>query len=82
MNAKPKTFINKSIPENIFLLAVMIPIRKSANNFTLEHFEDNTMTFKIQANSIRWVDRDSVFRLSGYVKRSFSGDLEVYHRKK
>ena len=68
-------------PREYIFVSSYDPIRKSANNFTLEHFEDNTMTFKIQANSIRWIDRDSVFRLSGYVKRSFSGDLEVYHRK-
>ena len=57
------------------------PIRKSANNFTLEHLDDNLMTFKIQANSIRWVERDSVFRLSAYTKRSFLKDKEIYERE-
>ena len=53
----------------------------SANNFTLEHFEDNLMTFKIQSSSIRWVQKDSLFRLSAYVKRTFSDDREIYLRK-
>ena len=57
------------------------PIRKSANNFTLEHFEENMMTFKIQASSIRWVEKDSIFRLSAYVRRSFTDDREIYLRR-
>ncbi|MEK9604420.1 MAG: LptF/LptG family permease [Flavobacteriaceae bacterium] len=68
-------------PKEYIFVSSYDPIRKSANNFTLEHFEDNQMTFKIQANSIRWVDKDSVFRLSNYVKRSLSGDEEIYRRK-
>lgn len=68
-------------PKEYIFVSSYDPIRKSANNFTLEHFEDNLMTFKIQANSIRWVDRDSVFRLSSYVKRSFLGDEEIYEQQ-
>lgn len=68
-------------PKEYIFVSSYDPIRKSANNFTLEHFEDNQMTFKIQANSIRWVDKDSIFRLSTYVKRSLSGDEEIYLRK-
>ncbi|MDG1028619.1 MAG: LptF/LptG family permease [Flavobacteriaceae bacterium] len=56
-------------------------IRKSANNFTLEHFEENQLTFKIQASSIRWVEKDSVFRLSAYSRRTFVDEREIYFRK-
>ena len=52
------------------------PIRKRANNFTLEHFTENELDFKISARSIRWIDKDSVYRLSGYQKRSFESDRE------
>jgi lipopolysaccharide export system permease protein len=68
-------------PKEYIFVSSYDPIRKSANNFTLEHFEDNLMTFKIQANSIRWVEKDSVFRMSTYVKRSFFGDEEIYERQ-
>ena len=68
-------------PKEYIFVSSYDPIRKSAKNFTLEHFQDNLMTFKIQASSIRWVDKDSVFRLSAYVKRSFKGDQETYKRK-
>ena len=47
------------------------PVRKRATNFTLEHFDGNRMEFKIYADRIRWIDRDSAFRLSNYSKRIF-----------
>ena len=68
-------------PNEYIFVSSYDPIRKSANNFTLEHFEDHRMTFKIQANSIRWVVRDSIFRLSSYVKRTFNDDKEIYKRE-
>ena len=33
------------------------PIRKQASNFTLEHFEGNTLKFKIKARRIRWIEK-------------------------
>ena len=57
------------------------PIRKSANNFTIEHFNDNKLIHKIQANSIRWIERDSIFRMANYLKRSIIGDREVLDKK-
>jgi lipopolysaccharide export system permease protein len=54
------------------------PIRKQASNFTLEHFEGNTLKFKIKARRIRWIEKDSVFRLTTYKKRSFFGDDEFF----
>ena len=76
-----KNLFKQINPKEYIFVSSYDPIRKSANNFTLEHFQDNLMTFKIQANSIRWVERDSVFRLSAYVKRSFLKDREFYKRK-
>ena len=68
-------------PKEYIFVSSYDPIRKSAKNFTLEHFEENLMTFKIQASSIRWVDKDSVFRLSAYSKRTFADEGEIYLRK-
>ena len=76
-----KNLFKQINPKEYIFVSSYDPIRKSANNFTLEHFEDNLMIFKIQANSIRWVEKDSVFRLSAYVKRTFSDDREIYQRK-
>lgn len=68
-------------PKEYIFVSSYDPIRKSANNFTLEHFEGNQLVHKIQSSSIRWVDRDSVFRLSAYVKRTIKGDQEFYQRQ-
>ena len=54
------------------------PVRKQASNFTLEHFDQNNLKFKIAARRIRWIEKDSIFRLSGYKKRIFNGDNEIY----
>jgi lipopolysaccharide export system permease protein len=56
------------------------PVRKRAINFTLEHFDGNNLEFKIHAERIRWIDRDSAFRLSNYSKRIFDGDKEYYEK--
>lgn len=54
------------------------------NNFTLEHFEDNKLTYKISANSIRFVEKDTIYRLTNYVKRDIGAhedQLEILKRK-
>jgi len=69
----------QQINENEFIyVSNYDPRRKRANNFTLEHFDGNEMKFKIKAKSIRWIERDSVFRLSNYSKRTFISDKERY----
>ncbi|MBD0832022.1 LptF/LptG family permease [Aestuariibaculum sediminum] len=42
---------------------------KNGSNFTLEHFEDNKLAYKITANSIRYIEEDTTYRLTNYVKR-------------
>jgi lipopolysaccharide export system permease protein len=67
----------QQINENEFIFVSNYdPVRKRANNFTLEHFEGNILKFKIKSNSIRWIENDSVFRLLRYSKRSFHLDKE------
>jgi len=43
--------------------------RKQGQDFTLEHFEGNQMTYKISAKNIRYIEEDSTYRLIEYVKR-------------
>lgn len=52
-------------------------------NFTLEHFEDHKLVYKITANNIRYIEKDSTYRLSQYVKRIIGeGDDEIIHRRR
>lgn len=43
--------------------------QKRGDNFTLEHFEDNVLTYKMQARSIKYNEEDSTYTLRGYKKR-------------
>ena len=71
----------QQINENEFIyVSNYDPRRKRANNFTLEHFEGNKLKFKIKAKTIRWIERDSLFRLSNYSKRTFILDREIYEK--
>jgi len=53
------------------------PTREMAYDFSYENFEDNSLVYKITARNIRWIEKDSIYRLSDYFKRSFSGDKQL-----
>lgn len=49
--------------------------RKTGYDFSLEHFEGNTLKFKISANRIKF--EDSVYKLSQYKKRIIKEDKDI-----
>lgn len=53
------------------------------NNFTLEHFEGNKLTYKIHATAIRYIEEDSVYRLSNSYIRHIgeNNDSLVFKRR-
>ena len=53
-----------------------------AYDFSFEHFEGNTLKYKLYARNIRWVNNDSIYRLTDYFKRSFSNDNQIIESKK
>ncbi len=54
------------------------PARQLGNNFTFERFhDDNTLDFKISASNIRWIEKDSLYRLTNYKKRKLVGDSTI-----
>ncbi|MDE3744101.1 LptF/LptG family permease [Maribacter polysaccharolyticus] len=75
--------IFNQLNENDFLyVSSFDPARKNANKFTFERFnDDNTLDFKISANSIRWIDKDSIYRLVKYTKRKMVGDSAILETK-
>ncbi|SFD32808.1 LptF/LptG family permease [Algibacter pectinivorans] len=42
---------------------------KIGNNFTLEHFKNNKLKYKISASSIKYLPEDTIYRLKNYLKR-------------
>lgn len=58
------------------------PARQIGYNFTFERFkEENILDFKISAANIRWVEKDSLYRLTSYQKRTIKGDIAVLEKK-
>jgi len=55
---------------------------KRGNNFTLEHFEGNTLTYKIEAINIRFIDKDSIYRLTKYTKRIIGEKDDILIKKR
>ncbi|MCB0376541.1 MAG: LptF/LptG family permease, partial [Sinomicrobium sp.] len=73
------TNLYNQINDNDFIyVSSFDPKNKVGYNFSLEHFEDNRLLYKISARNIRWVEKDSAYRLSSYVKRSIGeGDDRI-----
>lgn len=75
--------IYKQVDENDFVyVSSYNPTRELAYDFSYEHFEGNDLQFKISARNIRWIEDDSIYRLTDYFKRSFKKDEEFIESKK
>jgi lipopolysaccharide export system permease protein len=55
---------------------------KSGSNFSLEHFEDNKLKFKITATNIRYIDEDTTYRLTNYLKRDIGKNQDILEIEK
>ncbi len=59
------------------------PARHIGYNFTFERFDDdNQLEFKIKAANIRWIEKDTIYRLTSYEKRKVKDDTEILETKK
>ena len=67
--------IYKQINDNDFVyVSSYNPTREMAYDFSYENFENNSLVFKITARNIRWVEKDSIYRMTDYFKRTFYQD--------
>ena len=81
-NDRTTSNLYKQINDNEFIyVSSYDPKRKRGNNFTLEHFKGEDLKFKIFAQTIRWVEKDSNFRLINYRKRTFRANDELYEQE-
>ncbi|MDX1762577.1 MAG: LptF/LptG family permease, partial [Christiangramia sp.] len=76
--------IFNQLNENDFIyVSSFDPARKIGYNFTFEHFnEEEELDYKISAANIRWVPKDSVYRLTNYNKRDLRGEQEIMETKR
>ncbi len=59
------------------------PSRQSGTNFTFERFnKNNQLDFKISASMIRWIEKDTTYRLTSYQKRKIRDDKEILETKR
>lgn len=59
------------------------PARQIGYNFTFERFDDqNELEFKISAANIRWMENDSLYRLTTYKKRKLLKDTALVETKR
>jgi lipopolysaccharide export system permease protein len=75
----------RQINDNEFIYVSSFDINnKQGINFTLEHIEDNKLKYKISAKTIKYIAKDTTYRLVDYVKRTL-GNVEdelVFERSK
>jgi lipopolysaccharide export system permease protein len=76
--------IFNQLNENDFIyVSSFDPARQIGYNFTFEHFNaQNQLDYKISAANIRWVPKDSIYRLTSYAKRKIGEEREVVETKR
>ncbi len=68
--AVENTNVYRQINDNDIIYVSRFDVKnKTGSNFVFEHFEDNKLVYKIDASSIKYIEEDSIYRLTNYVKR-------------
>ena len=84
-NKKDRDLSNlyKQISENEYIyVSSYNPTRSQAYNFSYELFNENKLIEKITARNIRWIEDDSIFRLTDFFKRKFIEELEIIESRR
>ena len=84
-NKKDRNLSNlyKQISENEYIyVSSFNPTRSQAYNFSHELFNENKLLQKITARNIRWIENDSIYRLTDFFKRTFNDDLEIIESRR
>ena len=84
-NKKDRNLSNlyKQISENEYIyVSSYNPTRSQAYNFSYELFNVNKLLEKITARNIRWIEDDSIFRLTDFFKRKFNEELEIIESRR
>ncbi|NEV93879.1 YjgP/YjgQ family permease [Psychroflexus sp. YR1-1] len=80
--AQETTNVYRQVNDNEFIFATNFqPDTRTARNFTLEHFEDNDMKFKISATRLKFNPEDSTYTLNNYEKRIIKDREDILIRK-
>lgn len=82
-NQETKNVYRQINDDEVIFATNFNPTRKNALNFTLEHFNENVLEYKISANRLQYNEEDSTYTLTGYAKRlvGAKGDLLISKRQ-
>lgn len=82
-SAVENTNVFRQINDNDFIYVSSFDVKnKTGSNFTLEHFEDNKLHYKISASSIKYIEEDTTYRLTNYVKRIIGEDEDILEEER
>ena len=76
-------FIHQQINDNEYIYVSNFDTKSMrGNNFSLEHFDGNKLKYKIHASAIRYIQKDSLYRLSNFYLRKIgeSNDSITFRR--
>ena len=74
---------NQLNDQDLIYVSSFDPDRQIGYNFTYEHFDKNeVLDYKISAANIRWVEKDSLYRLTNYRKRKVRDGKELIETKR
>ena len=70
--------IFRKINDNEYIYLTQFNTKNNiGTNFTLEHFNKNKLKFKINASNIRYIKKDSTYRLTNYMKRTITDSIDI-----
>ncbi|MCF7569284.1 LptF/LptG family permease [Sabulilitoribacter arenilitoris] len=73
----------RQINDNDFIYVSSFNLKKKeGSNFTLEHIKDNKLIYKIKANSIKYIESDTIYRLKNYEKRTIGEFDDIIEKEK
>lgn len=73
--------IHRQLDENTVIYLYNYSYEDSTGNkFSLEHFEDNVLTYKLMANKFVWDHENGSWSIRNYIVRTFDGDTETFER--
>ncbi|WP_407704313.1 LptF/LptG family permease [Winogradskyella bathintestinalis] len=81
-NVQQTRDVYQQINDNDYIyVSNFITRNKTGHKFTYEHFEGNELKYKIFADNIRYIEEDSMYRLTSYLKRSFENGIETVEQE-
>ena len=70
--------VYRQLNENDYIyVSNFVPSTRTGKNFTLEHFEGNTLKYKIQARTILFNPEDTTYTLRSYKKRIIGKEDDI-----